>query len=185
MSKNAANSPLPHAEPEPLPKMDVMIRSRFSERIRVPFVFVEPSRTKQSFVKECDINGILAQWSKDGVINHVNRYNGSYSDLPDSSDYHESLNHIIAAQEAFTSLPSHIRSMFNNDPGQFLEFASDQANIPQMVEMGLMPKNEPVGVPPIQSGAEGTSSGSAPSQGAKNPSKKDSNPPPSPSSSEG
>ena len=47
------------------------------------------------------------------------------------------MNQIIAAQEAFNSLPSDIRKKFDNDPAEFLEFVSDEKNNDEMIQMGL------------------------------------------------
>ncbi len=97
----------------------------------------EKTRTKQSFVAECDVNNIMRQYEKTGVIDHFNTYHGDYGDFVDVDTYHASLNGIIAAQEAFGTIPAKIRARFNNDPATFLEYAQNPENMGELVKMGL------------------------------------------------
>jgi hypothetical protein len=52
-------------------------------------------------------------------------------------DYKEALEMINSSMESFMGLPSDIRKLFDNDPGEFFEFATNPANADKMVEMGL------------------------------------------------
>lgn len=110
--------------------------------------FTKPSLTHQCFSHECNINNLLKNYQKTGLITHLNKYQGQYTDnMP--VNYHEAMNQIISADEAFNSLPSEIRSKFQNDPGQFLEFAMDPKNKTEMAELGLINKPDPAHeVPP-------------------------------------
>lgn len=117
-------------------------------RERVTFSSKGPSRTKQAHKAECDINTIMAKYARTGLINHVAKYKGAYEDLPDGNDFQEALHIQMQANEAFMSLPSKIRSEFENDPGQFLAFVSDPANKDRMREMGLLREVEPRVVDP-------------------------------------
>jgi hypothetical protein len=51
------------------------------------------------------------------------------------------------AETAFMSLPAQVRREFDNDPLQFVDFASDPENVPQMRTWGLAPP-EAVPEPP-------------------------------------
>jgi len=106
-------------------------------RERVQIVFNDESLTKQAFKEDSDINHIFKKWKKDGILNHVNRYQGRYEDVSDYQSYEDSLNTIARAEEAFGSLPALVRKRFDNDPGQFLEFVENPANFSEMVELGL------------------------------------------------
>lgn len=108
-----------------------------------------PSMTKQSFVAECDINNILKQYSTTGVIKHISERaaQGQYMDLPDEVDFQQSLEIVRQAQEAFATLPSSVRSRFENSPAEFLQFLSDPANKDEIVRLGLA-KPAPVEPPP-------------------------------------
>jgi len=130
-------------------------------RVRTQLHFTSPSRTKQSFRDECDINHILKRWERDGVISHFNRFEGSYGDFSNFGDYHESINQVNRAQEMFMSLPSKIRSQFNNDPGRFVDFASNPANLDAMVDMGLAVRRLPPAERTPDAGVAGGAAGSS------------------------
>lgn len=99
----------------------------------------EVSLTKQSFLKECDINNIMSKYQKTGLIDHVCKYEGSYGDFLNVSDYQSSLNAVMSAQEEFNSLPSSLRARFSNDPAQFLQFVNDDSNREEAIKIGLIP----------------------------------------------
>ena len=131
-----------------------------------------PSMTKQEFVAECDINNIIKQYSTSGVIRHISERaaTGQYLDLPDNIDFQESLNMVHQAQSAFATLPSSVRSRFQNDPAEFLAFMADPANQDEIIKLGLATDSRPPPAPPEpvqkKTGGEG---GSPPSEGAKAP----------------
>lgn len=95
-----------------------------------------PSRTKQEFKEECDINNILRTYTQKGVITHINHREPQYGNA-DGTDFHDAMRIVTEAQAMFDELPSHIRRQFGNDPAELLDFASDPANADQLVEMGL------------------------------------------------
>lgn len=108
----------------------------------------ELSLTKQAELAATDINNIMAQYEKTGILVHTNKHQGTYTDLLDATTYHESMNAVVEAQAAFNSLPANIRSRFGNDPGAFLDFVSDKNNIPEMRKMGLVPPLKSEAIPP-------------------------------------
>lgn len=113
----------------------------YSKKRRVVTVNKEPSMTQQSFKNECDINRIVGQYKKHGVMTHLNTSQANYGVAP-SHTFHEAMNIVIQAQEMFDSLPSQLRKEFSNDPASFLEFVENPENIEDMVEMGLIEKND-------------------------------------------
>ncbi len=106
-------------------------------RIRKQKKFLLPTRTKQSFKEECNINNIMSKYMKDGLLEHVNTHQGRYEDLPSNTDYHDGLNTLLRANEAFNTLTSAIRKQFNNDPAEFLEFITDPENQDEINALGL------------------------------------------------
>lgn len=105
---------------------------------RVTFETTGPSRAKQSFKDECDINGIMRRFEKTGLLEHANEYAGSYGDFTDvPQDYQAAINQVMAAEQMFMTVPAKIRARFANDPGQFLAFVGDPANGDELVRMGL------------------------------------------------
>lgn len=131
-SENAAHHPEPSKFLRPTTGF-------FIPHERVPAKVGDTSqRAKQSFKEECDINNILARARETGTVTHVNERPGQYMELPDNLTFHESLNAVIRAQEAFEDLPSEIRRRFGNDPALFLDFVHDEENYDEMVELGLV-----------------------------------------------
>lgn len=94
-------------------------------------------RTKQAHKDECDINLIVKQFHKTGVVNHAAKYEGNYGEFT-AIDYHEAMNAVVAAEQMFMSLPAKIRARFQNDPGGFIDWATDPSNAEEMRTMGLM-----------------------------------------------
>jgi phage internal scaffolding protein len=101
------------------------------------FVFTSPSRTKQSFRDECDINNILRQFNVTGQL-PVNGFQPQYGDFSGVTDYQSALNAVMAAQDSFLQLPAKVRAKFDNDPALFVQFASDEANKDEMKALGLL-----------------------------------------------
>lgn len=100
------------------------------------------SRAKQSMKDECDINNILRQYQKTGVIEHVRQNQGQYVDLPETPDYQEAMNIVIAAGEAFDGLPGSVRQRFDNNAEAFLTFMDNEENFEESVELGLRERIE-------------------------------------------
>lgn len=99
-----------------------------------------PSKTEQEHLAACDINNIIKQFSKTGVLTHIsaNAAKGAYLDLPDPTDFQEAQNIMLEANAAFASLPSKVRDRFENDPARFLTFMADPKNEKEARELGLL-----------------------------------------------
>lgn len=117
-----------------------------------------PTMTHQSFQDECDINNIMRKYQKTGLLTHVQEYGGRYDELPSDLDYQAACNQVINARSAFDSLPSGLRTRFNNDPAAFLRFVQDPANEEEMQRLGLTPnplaEQEPAEPAPSEPPAE-------------------------------
>lgn len=119
-----------------------MQMNELRKRRRVAISFGE-SMTEQSHKKSCDINTILNRYKKTGIINHINNMQGKYEDYPSSIDFHLMQTKIAVAKSMFESIPSNIRAKFENDPGKFLDFASNPENREAMLEMGFSEEHLP------------------------------------------
>lgn len=104
---------------------------------RSRFVFERPSRTKQSFRDECDINNILKRFNVTGEL-PVGSVQPQYGDFSGITDYQSALNAVMEAQDSFLALPAKVRSKFDNDPALFIDWASDEANKDEMKALGLL-----------------------------------------------
>lgn len=107
------------------------------QRLRVVSCGNKPSLTKQSDKDRANIHNILRRFEKTGHLPQrvVEPLQG---DIPAVSSFHEAMNIVVRGQQAFDSLPSNIRQKFENDPGKFLSFVSDEKNKDEMKEMGLL-----------------------------------------------
>lgn len=100
--------------------------SRYSVTGEKPGIkFDQPSQTLQSFKDDADINCIIARFESTGVlvdptvpVSRIPQF-GDYSDMP---DYQTAQNVIVAANNAFSALPSNIRERFGNDPAAYFDF---------------------------------------------------------------
>lgn len=112
--------------------------SAYSQKLKVSITNSEPSRTKQSFKNECDINTIMSRYQNTGVLpDMLNTQNAQYLDVT-GFDYQEAMQVVAGAKSLFEELPSKVRARFDNDPAQFLDFTNDANNRQEMAEMGLL-----------------------------------------------
>lgn len=93
------------------------------------------SRTKQALKDETDINFLVEKYNN-SVDEHFKEYEGNYGEFAEM-DYHQAMTQIAKASEMFDAIPSKIRSQFENNPGNFLDFVLNDENYDEMVEMGL------------------------------------------------
>lgn len=143
------------------------------DRYRPATLNDEEDMTQQSDKDDCDINVIMQRYATTGQLPQVQAkwLSGDFSDI---TDFRDAQDRIIGAREAFNELPALVREKFNNDPGEFIEFASNPENIDQMREMGLAtPKenpqtsNTPAPTPPQTQGTtNGNTSTNPPAGGA-------------------
>lgn len=119
----------------------------YVEHDPVDLLFPDDGLTKQEFAEECDINALMARYQRTGILPQSDRtpFYGDFADLP---SYQEAQHILLAASEAFASLPAVVRREFDNDPAKFVAFAEDESNLDQMREWGLAPAAEPLDAPP-------------------------------------
>lgn len=129
---------------------------------RVVFDVGGPSLTRQEFADECEINSIMARYQKTGVIPQADTRRAEYIDFGEFPDFHEAMNMMVAAEEAFMTLPSGVRLRFENDPAEFVRFAQDPENLEDLRKWGLA---KPAPAPAPQAAAAPSEAGKA-AQGA-------------------
>lgn len=94
------------------------------EHVRSIIRFELPSRTKQEFKDQCDMNLIVQNFLKTGRLDQIDQAKAQYLDLAATpQSYQESLNLVIGAADAFSSLPANIRAAYDNSVSVFLEAA--------------------------------------------------------------
>jgi phage internal scaffolding protein len=112
-------------------------------KTRVQKIFTKPSRTKQAFKHEVDINRIMAKYQKTGLLPVTNK-SPLYGDFSSIPDFETASNKLIAAQNAFDAQPASLRKRFNNNPSELLHFLQDESNRDEAIKLGLVPKPEPI-----------------------------------------
>ncbi len=101
-------------------------------------------RTEQAHAGETDINQIMAKAMRGEHSDYIQKHEPQYGDAT-GPDYLEAQIIVANAKTMFEDLPAKIRSKFNHNPDEFLEFVQDPKNDKEMVELKL--KNPP---PPLQ-----------------------------------
>ncbi|WNK13058.1 MAG: internal scaffolding protein [Microvirus sp.] len=94
--------------------------------------------TKQSDLKDCDINSIFKKYERSGQLPDLILKDGRYGDYTEVPDYQDAMNIVKTASEQFDALDVDIRNRFANDPASFLAFATDAKNYDEMERMGLL-----------------------------------------------
>jgi len=127
--------------------------------MRVQKHFTQPSRTKQSFKDECDINLIMKRFKRVMNADFLQKFNGfvggQFGDFSEVTDYRSALDQVRQAQGVFEALPAIVRKRFNNDPALFLDFCHDPKNSDELVTLGLATKSAPVQDAPSQPSSTG------------------------------
>tara|TARA_Y100001968_G_scaffold75626_1_gene67072 strand:+ start:979 stop:1446 length:468 start_codon:yes stop_codon:yes gene_type:complete len=112
-------------------------RIAYDKYNRVPFKTIGESLTQQSYSQDAKIQNIIKKYDSTGFFDLVNRNPAQYGDFTQVTDLSEAMNKINEAKENFMTVPAKIRERFNNDPRQFYDFASQESNFDELVDMGL------------------------------------------------
>lgn len=123
----------------------------------------DPSLAQQSMADDTDINVLLERFKITGQL-PGNMVPPSYGDFTGLTDYRSAMDAVLRAQDEFMKLPAAIRQRFANDPQQFLEFAENPDNLPELRKMGLA--NEPPKEKAVKVEVVGGIGGAAPDVGA-------------------
>lgn len=109
----------------------------YGKRRQDPVIECNPDegRTKQSFKDECDPNIIVGKFLQGSDLPQTH-LEPRYADLR-GIDYHQMMNFVAQANEAFYELPAAVRERFGNNQQAFIEFCMDEKNHPELVKMGL------------------------------------------------
>lgn len=97
---------------------------------------LDPSLAQQNFKDEVDINVLLERFKVTGQLPQ-NVVLPTYGDFVGINDYRTAREAILRAEHSFMDLPANVRARFQNDPQRFLEFCSDEKNLPELQALGL------------------------------------------------
>lgn len=102
----------------------------------------KPVLTDQSGKKMSDINNIMLQYSRTGLLpqerSHLARYIDN-TEIPSLMDAQEQIN---TAREMFMTLPAQIRKLMDNDPTKLIDFVKDPQNQTVLIEYGVLEKRK-------------------------------------------
>ena len=121
------------------------------------------SLTEQTHLKDVKIQNVLRKAKKQGIVTHVAKYAGTYSDMIDAPSFHEAQNAIASATSMFETVPAEIRKHFDNDPSKYLEFMQNPENYDAIEELGFDNSHlpEPERAPPAAPAATDDSASSS------------------------
>lgn len=123
-------------------------RSKYSPRLRVAVAFNEVGKTDPVFKADCDVNLMLQKYQSTGTL-RLNTKTPIYDDFSHVPEYMDAQQILIKANEQFEGLPAKVRKKFDNDPKNFLEFATNPENQEEMISLGLIDAPPPV-PPPVE-----------------------------------
>lgn len=113
----------------------------YSPKQRVKTIFKDPSLTKQSQFEEADINSIIKRHMNTSMLADLNKLEQVYGEIT-SQDLLTAHQKLSDAHEAFMEIPSDIRRHFNQDVGEFIDYATNPDNLKQMRIWGLAKPEE-------------------------------------------
>ncbi|AXL15444.1 internal scaffolding protein [Microviridae sp.] len=93
--------------------------------------------TEQSHARSTDINFIIDQFTRTGVLKHSEQYAGQYGEFLAGDIYEIAQTKIAEANTMFQTLPPGVRQEFQGGTQEFLEFINDPTNVDQIEELGL------------------------------------------------
>lgn len=101
----------------------------------------DESRTQQQYVAECDINNILQNYERTGILNTTTgRREPIYGDFSDEriGDFSKAMETINGIGELMQQLPAKVRSRFKNNPAEILSFVANPNNRQEAIELGII-----------------------------------------------
>lgn len=101
---------------------------------------------KQSEKALADINSVIAKFIRTGST-VTPGVHAKYGDFSGVTDFHESLNRVIEAQEWFSHLPGAVKRACDQDVGKFLEKVYDPDGRAELVKLGLVDEQAPADAP--------------------------------------
>lgn len=110
-----------------------------ARRKRVITDFEDDGMTQQHFKDDCDINNIIAKYSRGDDISRYQRHVLEVDeDFPTGMTLLEAQQTVRNAEETFMSLPAVDRDYFKNDASRFFDYMHDPKNFKEAAERGYL-----------------------------------------------
>lgn len=100
-----------------------------------------PKKTEQSHANSVDINYIVAQFHKTGMMPQALK-KPQYLDNTNPPTLIDAFYAVQDAREAFENLPAKVRALMGNDPSQLENFISDEENHDILIKHGVLIKKD-------------------------------------------
>jgi len=97
-----------------------------------------PILTDQSSKNMCDINKIVAQYAKTGMLPQFQQKIPQYGDFSNLPTLAAAMEIVQEAKQQFMELPANIRKLMDNDPRKFETFLQDPTNHETLLKAGLI-----------------------------------------------
>lgn len=108
-----------------------------------------PLITDQSYKNACDINVIMANYVKTGMLSHTTTITPKYLDCTEVPSLERAYELIYAAEDAFAALPPDVRKLMDNNPSNLELFIQNPVNADILERNGLILKKEPKQTDPV------------------------------------
>lgn len=105
--------------------------------------------TEQMHAKSCDINYIVAQFQKTGVLPQPTKI-PVYSDNTDQPDLIQAFYTVQEAELAFLELPARVRKLMDNDPRNLESFMVNPENSDILKKHGLIVERQKPTEKPVE-----------------------------------
>lgn len=94
---------------------------------------------RQEYKDSADLNKIMGRYTQRGNFKELIK-EPMYADFSTVGDFREAMEKVMRAERQFNEIPARIRTMFNNDPGLFLDAWFNPQNDEFFVKNGLREK---------------------------------------------
>jgi phage internal scaffolding protein len=118
--------------------MELKITKRKNGTRRVQSIPKGASMTDQSDANYLDINNIMKNYAKTGLLPQFKEKVAQYLDVSNAPSYIEAHDQIQAAKKLFDALPSAVRKLMDNDPAKLEETLKDPKNYDFLVQHGVL-----------------------------------------------
>lgn len=120
-------------------------------RVRQVLTNFEESIVDQSKAAEADLNVLVSRWMRGEAVPQFAP--AQFGDVSAVGDFQEMQSRLLEVNNAFYSLPAHIREHFGNSPVAFADAFADSSRIEELQELGILAKpaeeaEAPAGEPP-------------------------------------
>jgi phage internal scaffolding protein len=149
----------------PIVRKKVIVRKNGTKRV---VTLAGKSMTQQSDHDRCCIHNVIERYKRTGLLpQRTVAPIDPEKHIPDGITYHEAMNTLVAAQDAFDALPSDLRERFDEDPQKYCEFVNDPENKEEMEKLGLLEIEAPPEVLNVNVVSDATKTNEGTQQGSE------------------